>query len=287
VNGDGSTLAQFFDAWELFRDPTLAGATAGVLLGFLGVYIVLRRMVFLSAALTQSAGLGVTIAFFLQIQIGLPHWLADPTVGAMAMTIGSSLVLTSRHPSVASRRDALLGWTYLVGAAGTLALGTRIVQEVHDIQTILFGSAVAILPESFLRYLAVAAVLLGLHLWWMRGFVEASFDPVGARVRGVPVAVLDGVLMVTLAVAISVSTRLLGALPVFAFSVLPAMAAVRLASNVPRALAVAAVLGGVAGFGGYVAAFAWSLPVGPTQTLLGAGIVLVAEVVRRVALRGR
>mgnify|MGYP001549500826 CR=1 FL=1 len=61
----GLTLADFFEGWALFEYPALAGAVAGAILGLLGVYVVLRRLVFLSAAVSQAAGLGVVIAFYL------------------------------------------------------------------------------------------------------------------------------------------------------------------------------------------------------------------------------
>ena len=39
---DPPTLAEFFAAWDLFRDPVLAAMIAGATLGYLGVY---RRLV--------------------------------------------------------------------------------------------------------------------------------------------------------------------------------------------------------------------------------------------------
>jgi zinc transport system permease protein len=69
---------------------------------------------------------------------------------------------------------------------------------------------------------------------------------------------------------------------VFAFSVLPAMAAVRLSRSVPQTLVLAALLGGVAGFVGYLCAYLWHLPVGASQALVAVALVLLAEVARRV-----
>jgi len=279
-----TSLSLFFESWELFCQPALAGALAGALLGFFGVYVVLRRMVFVSAALSQAAGLGVTVAFYTQIHLGLSAAFASPVLFATLATLLAALLVFADKSALGQRRESLLGFAYLVGGAGALAVSTRIVQEAHDIQSILFGSAVAILPESFTLLLVTVVALGGLHLWWLRGFLQASFDRDGAKVRGVPVRFLEVLLLASLAVAISICTRVLGALPVFAFSVLPAMAAVRLCVNVPRALAVAAVLGAAAGFAGYVAAFLWELPVGAAQTLTAASFVLVAEAVRRVRL---
>lgn len=277
-------ISSFLESWELFREAALAGAVAGALLGFLGVYIVLRRMVFLSAALSEAAGLGVSLSFHASLHLGLSGALASPTSGAVAVTALATLLLLADRSGPGARRDGILAFAFLVGAAGTLAVGTRIVQEVQDVQSILFGSAVAVSPGDFHLLVAVAAAVLLLHVWWRRGFLQASFDPEGAAVRGVPVRMLEAVLLASLAVSISVATRILGALPVFAFSVLPALAAVRVCASVPRAMVVATALGAAAGFAGYVAAFLWELPVGASQTLCAAAIVLGAGLLRRARL---
>jgi zinc transport system permease protein len=280
------TIADFFGAWELFRDASLAGAMAGAALGLLGVYVVLRRLVFLAAAVSQAASLGVAITFWAEAAFGLPHGVAWHSAGAGALTLASILPLAWRGERAAPP-DSLLGFGYLVGAAGTLAIGTRIVQDLHDIDSLLFGSAVAVLREDFLLVAAASAFVLGLHAWWWRGFAAVSFDPAGARVRGLPVRLLETMLFASLAIAVSVSTRVLGALPTFAFSVLPALAAVRLTRNVPQALAAAALFGAGAGFGGYLLAYLHQLPVGAAQTLVAAAFVAVAEAGHRGVRRLR
>ncbi|HET6344463.1 MAG TPA: metal ABC transporter permease, partial [Myxococcota bacterium] len=161
--GEGTTVQAFFEAWDLFREAALSGAAAGALLGWLGVYVVLRRMVFLSAALSQAAGFGVTLAFFAQVYGGVPASIASPTLGAAFTTLlATAGVMVDRSPTGA-RRDSILGCIYLVGAAGALVVGTRIVQELQDIETVLFGSAVAVLPEQFRLLVLLVLGLLGLH----------------------------------------------------------------------------------------------------------------------------
>ncbi|MCA9526408.1 MAG: metal ABC transporter permease [Myxococcales bacterium] len=262
------SLDLFFEGWELFREPALAGAIAGALLGLLGVYVVLRRVVFLSAAVSQAAGLGVALSFYAALHLGVA---VSPLVGAAVLT--GLAVLPFVGGGTDARRESLLGVIWLLGSAGTLAVGTRIVAEVTDIQDILFGTAVAVAPEDFARLWQVALALGLLHLWWWRGFAAASFSRDAARVQGLPVRLLDVVLFATLALAVSLTTRTLGALPAFAFSVLPAVAALAVARSVPQALVLATGLGALTGFGGYLLSFRYSLPVGPAQALLGVALV--------------
>lgn len=275
-------LTLFFDAWELFREPTLAGAVAGLVLGVVGVWIVLRRMVFLSAALSQVAGLGVALAFLLSgwlSEEGLGEASLLPGLGAILLTIGAALSLSRRDEGA----DAQLGLLFLGASAGTLAIGTRIVQELHDIDTLLFGSAVAVLPTQFRWLVVVCVLILAVHAWWWRGFAAITADRDDAAVRAMPVRVLEITLVVTAALGVAVTTWVLGALPAFAFSVLPGLAALSIAPNVRTALVVAAGLGAIAGFGGYLAAFLWDLPVGAAQTLVGLIAVVVCGLIGRVS----
>ncbi|MBK8012879.1 MAG: metal ABC transporter permease [Deltaproteobacteria bacterium] len=295
-------MSAFFDAWPLFHDPALAGMLAGALLGFLGVYVVLRRFVFLTAAISQAAGLGVATSFLLRLMVVAPLLASDghaahggtslaesvlfsltsPTVGALAMTLLAILPITNGRVRGNARQDSYLGVVFLAGSAGTLAIGTRIVQELQDIQSLLFGSAVAVLPSDFKVLAGVAALTLGVHIWGWRGFTAVSFDPDGAKVRGLPVRLLDLLLFVSLAVGISTSTRILGALPTFGFSVLPAIAAVQISANVARAFIWATLFGAASGFLGYILAFVHELPVGASQVLVAGAFVVVAVVAAKL-----
>src|SRR5262245_64755447 len=64
----------FWESWFLWRDPLSVAVIASALCAFVGVYIVLRRIVFVSAALSQMSGVGVALAFYLASLAGVdPH----------------------------------------------------------------------------------------------------------------------------------------------------------------------------------------------------------------------
>ncbi|MSP91881.1 MAG: metal ABC transporter permease [Myxococcales bacterium] len=282
---DAPALAEFFAAWDLFRAPALAGAVAGGLLGVVGTYVVLRRMVFLSAVLSQAAGLGIAGSWWLQVAWGVPAGLASPTLGATVATAGVVLAVTVGRALGGRQRDALLGWTYLACEAGVLALGTRVVHELHDIEELLHGSAVAVTDDQLAFLAWTASAILLVHAWLQRGFVQVVLDEDGARVRGLPVLALELVLVGSLALAVAVTTRTLGALPVFAFTILPALTVLRLTPNVPWALLAAGCVGAACGFAGYVVAWRWRLPVGAAQALVAVVVAALGWAVG--AVRGR
>jgi manganese/iron transport system permease protein len=272
--------ADFVGAWDLFRDAMLCGAIAGTVLGFLGVYVVLRRMVFVSAAVTQSAGLGVALAFYAAIQLDVD---IEPIWGAGACALVATLALLGDPERIHLTREAVLGIVFAVTGGAAVLVGSRITQEAHDIQAILFGSAVLVRPFDLTVVAAVGALILLIHVWWFRGLGFASFDPVSARVQRLPVGLLQAVVLVSIGAMVGASARALGAMPVFALSTLPAIAALALGLRLKAAFAVAATIGAVAGFGGYAAAFFLELPVGAAQTTLAAALTALA-VLTRVAI---
>lgn len=282
---NGLTVGLFFELWDLYGPPALAAGFAGALLGLLGVHIVARRMVFLSASVSQMSGLGITASMYAGAVWGATGLVANPLFGgALFALLTVGLAMLDRSPN-AARRDAILGVAFLLGAAGMNVVlpSIRGAVEVADVHTLMFGQAVAILSEDFTLLATVFAALAVVQLAGLRGFVAVSFDLEDARVRRLPTRALEAALLVTLAASVAVCTRILGALPAFAFSVLPAIAALRLAPNVQRAMLLAAVFGVVCGFGGYLVAFLRDSSVGSWQTLVGLCLVLAAELLRMTA----
>jgi zinc transport system permease protein len=282
---DASLLDLFAANWPLFQDPILVAAVAGGVLGFLGVYIHARGMVFVSAALTQAAGFGVALAFLLQLLLPTLVSVFEPRLWAIALTLATAWLL-SRPAVRGATREGLLALAYLCSGAAVLMMGTRLHQETHDIDPILFGSGVMVSHDDLVWVSLIGAITLIMQIWWRRGFLFASLDPEGAAVRGLPVRLLDGLLMLQIAAMVSLGTRALGVLPVFAFSILPALAAAMLARSPKGALVLATSLGAASGAIGYLFAFFAEFPVGPSQTLMAAipaFLVLAATAFRKRA----
>ena len=63
---DTFSFGEFIKSYFLWRDPMIVGAVSGAICGFLGVYVVLRRIVFVGAMLSQVSSFGVALAFYLQ-----------------------------------------------------------------------------------------------------------------------------------------------------------------------------------------------------------------------------
>ena len=273
-------LQDFIEAWPIFADAVWAGTFSGIALGVLGVYIVLGRMVFLTAALSQVASLGVATTYFIAATMGGMFTHLSPTLGSLFFVALCLIVALKFDEENRSERDAMLGILFVGGSAGTLLIANLIPQEMADIQSILFGSAVAVLPSDL--YLVATCVFLALvlQIFGWRGFVEMLYDPSTGKVRGLPLPTLRWLLVGSIAVLVAVITRTLGALPTFSMTILPAIAAIKWAPNIPRAMLLAGLFGLTMGAAGYFVAFRYGFPVGASQTVVGLVLVLLSNLLK-------
>ncbi|HSN15582.1 MAG TPA: metal ABC transporter permease [Anaeromyxobacteraceae bacterium] len=275
-----SPLQGFIEAREIWQVPLAASVVAGALLGALGVYVVLRRTVFVSAALTQLSTLGMVVALLVEerIHIETEH-PSEQLAVAVAFSIAGALILGAwRSRRLPAEASVGAGW---VVASALVVLGTsRLVHAAHDLSGMVFGNAVAVSATELGVLAAVFVVALVVHVLFEKELVFSSFDPETARALGVRVGLWDTVLFASVGVAIPPAARALGALPVFALLTLPAAGALLAGTRLRAAFVIAGVTGVLAAGGGYLFSWFAETPTGATMVVAAAAFVLPAVALR-------
>ena len=277
---DTSSFGEFIRSYFLWRDPMIVGAVSGAICGFLGVYVVLRRIVFVGAMLSQVSSFGVALAFYLQgfSALSLFQSLIDPFALSLVMTGAAALFFALNRFFFRISQEGVIGFGYLLASGIVVIIADRITHEAHDIADILFGSAVVVDPKEVYIVPAVAIVAILIHWIFFKDFIFVSFDPETARLFKYPVRILNTVLLLTVGVVIAVTTRALGALPVFALAVLPPLTALFLTERLTLVFIFSIMIGILSAVFGYFFSFVLSLPTGASITtcaslffLLGTG----------------
>jgi len=273
-----TALSGFLAAREIWEIPLAASVVAAALLGALGVYVVLRRTVFVSAALTQLSTLGLVLTLLVEerLHVETEHAYEQLAV-AMLFSVVGALALGAFRP----RRlpaEATVGVAWVVASSAVVLGVSQLVHASHDLGGILFGNAVAV-PEGDLVFLvAVAALCTAAHALLGKELAFSSFDGESAEAMGVRARRWDALLFLTVGLAIPPSARAVGALPVFAFLTLPASASLALGLGFRLSFAAAAALGVVSAAGGYVLSWLLELPTGATMVAVSAVLALPAAV---------
>ena len=241
-----------------FVRALLAVVLSGTTCACLGAYVVLRRMAFVSTALTHSILPGVVGALLL----GLSPYLGA-LVAALLTAAGAAWLASRKGTS----EDSAVGVMLSVMFAAGIALMQQ-ANSWRDFAGLLFGSVVSVGNADLIVIGTTGAIVLfglrALH----KELELASFDEEYAALLGARPALMRVVLLVLVALGSVACVRLVGALLTTALFVIPAATGVLLGRTVPQVMAWGAgcaLLGGVGGL--YLSYYATAVP-------SGAGIVL-------------
>jgi zinc transport system permease protein len=278
----------FLQSSDLWGGAVIAGVVAGAVCGFIGIYVILHRIVFVSAAMSEVSSLGVMIAYLLAQQQAvetsqhtedvLPLTFAAIFTGVFAAFMAGHA--SSRIGDRSKSAESFIGAVYLLSAAGLLLVGDRVTQGAHDVANVLFGNAVVVDNPHLILLLAVCVPIFIVHVWLRKDILFVSFDPAMARTLGYPVGALRVFLLVSLGIVISIGTRTIGALPVFSFSVLPPMACLALFQDLRYSFWASALVGALSAFLGYLASFLFSFPTGACMTAAAGAFVVLGQLYR-------
>ena len=262
----------FATAGHLWRDPVIAGALCGIVAAWLGVYMLLNRIVFMSLAIAQGAGFGIFLSFWIAGLWGLSLEESPLSLALGLLVAGGSALLFARlRHSRHFTEESLIGLLYVVASGLIVLLGDRIPQGKHAIDNLLFGNAVAVTPEALGPLAVLSTLILAVHLFWRREFLYVSADPQFMAVRGLSTGFWQGALFLTLTVGITITMRTMGSLPVFGLMVIPPFIALRRAHNLREAFSLAIALGALLPPLGYFFSFLFNLPTGASS--IGVGLV--------------
>ena len=256
---------------EFMRLAFAAGAIVGVLAPVVGFFLVQREMSLIGDGIGHVAFAGVAAGYLLGIS---PVWtaLAAAVVGAVAIEW-----LRARKRAAGDQALAVVFYTGI--AAGVVLISSAGALNAN-LFSYLFGSILTVTRGDLvvISCLGVGA-LAGVALL-LRSLLAVSIDEEGARVAGMPVPALNGVVAMLAALTIGVSMRIVGILLIAALMVLPAIAAQRVAWSLRSTIGLAVCGGLTSVLVGLTVSYYADLPPGGTIVLTAAGLFLLAAIVQ-------
>lgn len=258
---------------SLLLPAILAVLLAAVATGVVSVLAVSNRMVSLGGGLAHAAYGGVGLAFL----AGLA-----PLPTTILFTIGAALLMSFLVERSPEKTDVLLGVIWALGMAFGVICVDLSRTYAGDLQSILFGSLLAI-PRSDLWALALVDILLvGLAWRFRRGLLGFALDSEFAEVAGFPVRWFRMGLLVALSVSVVLLMRVTGLVLLVALLSIPGALGVRATRHLGRAMVVAGLLAAAFGLSGL--ALSWWLDLSTGACVIGvAGTTYLGLSLRRGA----
>ena len=266
------TLRAILDPHFLLRNSVYISLLVGLVCPSVGVYLVLRRLIFMGVALPQISSCGIAFTFALQGWGLLSHFHQSEHslafFGSTLFTIPTivllSLLVRRGRGSVESR----LGTVYVLAGAWSILLLVTNPSGEHGLLDMLKGEIIAI-PDTDLEWTAAifCAVILLLFLF-RKEFLVVSFDREMAVTLKKNVLFWDALLFLLIGVTISMAVLSVGPLVAFGFLLIPSLIAHLFARNMRQFALIAPVIGGLTAFCGFCVAYHWDYPVGPIDVAL-------------------
>jgi len=258
---------------EFMRLAAVAGLAAAVALSLMGVYVVLKRVVFVGLTLANLATLGAATA----LAVGWPVEAAAIT----ATLAGAAALALLATPRVIPA-ESLIGWGFAAASALTVLVLARSATADAEAMRLLFGNVLAITPAEAVLMVAVATTVVVINALFARRFVLVVFDPEAARAVGIHATLWTLVLYLTIGGATAAAVHETGALLAFALLVAPATAALLVTRRLTSAFATSVGIAVACVAGGLVLSFRWDLPTGPLTVAFLAAAVPTAALARRL-----
>jgi zinc transport system permease protein len=261
---------------EFMRLAFAAGAVVGLVAPVVGFFLVQRQMSLIGDGIGHVAFAGVAAGYLLGIS---PVWtaLAAAIIGA----IGIEWLRAHRKAA----GDQALALVFYTGIAGGVVLISAAGALNANLFTYLFGSILTVSRQDLLTIALLGLAALSLVAVLLRPLLAVSIDEEGARVSGLPVPALNGVVSMLAALTIGISMRIVGILLIAALMVLPVIAAQRIAWSLRSTIALSVAIGLGSVLAGLTFSYYADLPPGGTIVLTATGFFLAASAAELVRAR--
>jgi len=285
------SLRQILSPDFLLRNSVYTSVLIGFACPLVGVFLVLRRLVFMGVALPQISSTGVAVALSVPMWLGMNPAHAEHSehlmafAGSMFFSLAAILSLAFFERKGQGMSEGRLGAAYVVASAlSILLLSKNRYAEVGWLD-LLKGEIITIDNYDLAITAATLAVVLAVLLLFQKEFLFVSFDRAMAATLGKSVLLWDVLIYLLIGVTVSIAVLSVGPLIAFAFLLIPALTAHLFARNMRQFMLLASVVGGVTSLLGFWLAYDLDWPVGPTDVVMLGAVYASGYVVKKIFVR--
>jgi zinc transport system permease protein len=264
--------AQVFQL-DFMQRALVAGLLVGGVCAFLGIYVVLRQIVFVGVALAEMSSAGVALALL----TGLA-----PMLGSVLVMLAGVVLLSVRWGGRRIRQDAFIGIGYVVASAASFLLIAKSPKGEGSMLELLFGNILTVTTSDVQTTAAALGLVLVFHALFYKELLFVAFDPDTAAASGYRARVWEMLLYLSIGLTIAFAIHAVGVLLTFGSLVIPPVTALLLTRRMNTALAVSVATGMLPVPIGLYVSFVASLPSEATVVAVSFVFLLVAGAISRL-----
>jgi zinc transport system permease protein len=245
---------------EFMRNALLAGVLAAIACGVVGVYVVVKKIVFISGGIAHASFGGIGIGYFLGI---------NPVLGALLFAIASALTMGMVTRKTKLPEDTVIGVLWAVGMAIGIIFVKLTPGYAPDLFSYLFGDILFVPVSDLILMLVLDIVIISVVLLLNKEFLILSFDEEFGTVVGVPTNAIYLILLCLIALTVVVLMRAVGIILVIALLTIPAAMARQFTHSLSKMMLLSVLFGIVFAVLGLWLSYELNIASGATIVLVG------------------
>ncbi len=264
--------------YTFFQNALLGSLLASVLCGFVGTYIVARRLVFISGGITHASfgGIGLGVYFGL-----------NPILSAMVFAVASACGVQWMSHRGRIREDSAIAVSWTFGMSVGIICCFLTPGFMPDLSSYLFGNILTIGRADLWLLGGMTAAVALLFALLMRTIISVAFDPVFARSQHLPVAFVDYLMMAVTAMTIVSTLRMVGIVLAMGLLTLPQMTANLFTYSFRRMIALSIMFGLLYCMAGLAVSFWLNVPSGASIIFVSIVIYALLKTIKTVVSKFR
>lgn len=249
----------------------VSGVFVAILLGWLGTFVVTRKMSLIGDGIAHASLAGIALAL-------LVGWAPIPVAIILSVFIASFIYFLEKKTKISS--DMAIAVIFTTGMAIGIILLHFYQGYQPELVSYLFGNILTINIYDLWNIVAIGSVILVCLFAFYRKILFSTFDPVGAYLSGIKPWIYDLVLYISTAVAIILSIKLIGIILVSALLVTPSAIARLFSKSFKHFTVLAIFISAIIVFVGLMASYYLDLPSGAVIVLVGTILFLVSYIIK-------
>lgn len=249
-----------------FPEALWAGLLTSSVCALLGVFVILKRAVFIGITLSKIATCGVAASFLL----GIP-----PLAGSLLLVFMAVSALAVPLENQRIPRDTLMGILFIAASALTILLVSKSGPGLMEINALLYGDLILSSKKELYTLVALLVPALVLFLIFLRPMLYSFIDREAAKVLGIRTWIWETLYFLMLGAVISATSQIAGALLIFCYLVVCPATALVLSKRIKVVMLIAPLTGILATYLGMVVSFSYDLPTNQVICITSCGLFVV------------
>lgn len=248
--------------YEFMQRALVACALIGFTNGFIGAFVVIRRLALMADALSHSLLPGLAIAAIV-VGINPGGLLLGGLLAAIFVALGGHMIARSSR----LKDETAIASLYIIA----FAIGIAIIKYAHvkvSLDHFLFGNILGIGDSDLWISYAVGVIVLLILTLLHRPMLLALFEASVAKTQGVRVGLLLALLIVLIVLTMVSSLQAIGVLLSLGLMVLPAATIYLLSDSYNKQPWASGFLGAAGAIAGLLLSFWANIPSGPAIVMV-------------------